>query len=416
MLKSLFVFYFLVCLAFGSAAQPVPSNCDGPDSVKNRYREATVQLALGRIKSQGKIDTLGPSIPGEYTDTFLRVLMAVHNATSLPSRDSVCKHFYSGPLPKFQVYTVRLIAHRNTPWMQEMLNGDSITSNDSLNSIMNFYRLRYYDYLTDFSGDSIDALILKTDSIYFMSSVGLELKNLSGVINSYPPFIWEMCTEDFQYSIHPGYIDMTYVYSWDWSGRSMCREHYWKFRVYDDCSVEFLESYGEIITDIKIPPTGITLNHPTISFTGLDSSVTLTAQILPVYSGQNQVAWHNSAFDVVSFTGDKVRPLKFGVSILTATSQAGHTARCTVTVAPPAGLDPPSGQPLISPNPFSDHLDVSGISTGFNYTIYTTDGRKLLHGTTFTGTIEELAGLNPAYYLLLITNESGIWKSWVLKD
>lgn len=85
----------------------------------------------------------------------------------------------------------------------------------------------------------------------------------------------------------------------------------------------------------KTEVTQITLNRTSVTLeTG--QSLTLTANILPVNATNKTVIWKSGNPEIVSVTGNgTIKGQKAGTAIITASSNNGKTASCTVTVRAP---------------------------------------------------------------------------------
>ncbi len=138
----------------------------------------------------------------------------------------------------------------------------------------------------------------------------------------------------------------------------------WTFVGNDDgiVSFEYKEGYGvfkalkagEITvtaTSVKTPElavtctlkvsaiavTGVTLDKTELSLNPDSESVTLTATVLPENATNKQVSWSSSNEEVATVLNGVVTPVAVGTAAITVTTaDGGHTAICTVTVAPVA--------------------------------------------------------------------------------
>ena len=86
--------------------------------------------------------------------------------------------------------------------------------------------------------------------------------------------------------------------------------------------------------------TGVRLNKTSLSFTGTGSSQTLTATVSPSNATNKTITWSSSNTSVATVSNGVVKAVGFGTATITAKSNNGKTASCSVTVNPiqPTGI------------------------------------------------------------------------------
>ena len=94
------------------------------------------------------------------------------------------------------------------------------------------------------------------------------------------------------------------------------------------------------VTVNPIAVTGVSLNKTSLSFTGTGSSQTLTATVSPSNATNKTLTWSSSNTSVATVFYGVVEAVGFGTATITAKSNNGKTASCTVTVNPiqPTGI------------------------------------------------------------------------------
>ena len=80
--------------------------------------------------------------------------------------------------------------------------------------------------------------------------------------------------------------------------------------------------------------TGVSLNKTSLSFTGTGSSQTLTATVSPSNATNKTITWSSSNTSVATVSNGVVKAVGFGTATITAKSNNGKTASCSVTVNP----------------------------------------------------------------------------------
>ena len=94
------------------------------------------------------------------------------------------------------------------------------------------------------------------------------------------------------------------------------------------------------VTVNPIAVTGVSLNKSSLSFTGTGSSQTLTATVSPSNATNKTLTWSSSNTSVATVSNGVVKAVGFGTATITAKSNNGKTASCSVTVNPiqPTGI------------------------------------------------------------------------------
>ena len=94
------------------------------------------------------------------------------------------------------------------------------------------------------------------------------------------------------------------------------------------------------VTVNPIAVTGVSLNKTSLSFTGTGSSQTLTATFSPSNATNKTLTWSSSNTSVATVSNGVVKAVGFGTATITAKSNNGKTASCSVTVNPiqPTGI------------------------------------------------------------------------------
>ena len=94
------------------------------------------------------------------------------------------------------------------------------------------------------------------------------------------------------------------------------------------------------VTVNPIAVTGVSLNKTSLSFTGTGSSQTLTATVSPSNATNKTLTWSSSNTSVATVSNGVVKAVGFGTATITAKSNNGKTASCSVTVNPiqPTGI------------------------------------------------------------------------------
>lgn len=231
---TLVLVFICSCGAYG---QKVASSCSAPDSVKAKFIHDAQRLALRYIYDRNSTFKDSADIADIYTQKVLGALLAVYNADSLPDRDSVYMIHTLG-LPEMR--SVRIMADHNTNWTSKLKQGIIPTGDAKIDSLLSLYHL---SFVSKFELSKGAVITLQSDRNYNMAAISTSFKKIPGVILAetiYPPGDGY----DIYYTPHDDYIELIYVKAWvDCQAGCIHRKH-WKFYVYPDCSVEFVNNTG----------------------------------------------------------------------------------------------------------------------------------------------------------------------------
>ncbi|HNX44535.1 MAG TPA: T9SS type A sorting domain-containing protein [Bacteroidales bacterium] len=237
---TLFMLFLLVLGTTVSKGQIVLSSCTAPDSIVAKYTDDADRLALGRFYRNALPYADSVSIPQAYSDTALKALLAVYNATELPERDTVVE-LYDIHTCMYALRRFAVIADSNQSWMQQLRNGVIPTGEPAVDSLMQLFNLSVESYSSvSYQGNH---------TVHFTSDKNYNILALVGLWNSVPGFYsclphGFMCPSmSLKDSIYSDHVELTYSHGWG-DCSAGCLHRYWKFNVYFDCSVGFAGSYG----------------------------------------------------------------------------------------------------------------------------------------------------------------------------
>jgi len=240
----------LILTSYSTYAQIVPSSCSAPDSVITKYKTDAYRMTLRRLLRNNSTykDTI--SIPKNITDTTLNALIAIYNATSLVARDTIVKTNPIHSFPNPDLNRINISADSNLVWMQNIRKGISPTGNSTIDSLLNKYKLKLQYYYA-YKFWPYHSLTLVSDSQYNILAMTKIFKGISGVYYS-DPYSIGGDGNNITDSIYPDHIEIIYSIGWGDCPAGCTERRFWKFKVYWNCSVEFVSSYGN-----RLPITGV---------------------------------------------------------------------------------------------------------------------------------------------------------------
>jgi hypothetical protein len=234
---------FLTLLIFAIAGtagfcQPVQSSCEAPDSIKALYEFDAKVLTVREMQ------TVIPDvieIPQNTIDYYLRMLLAVYNATSLPARDSVVICMPIHVFPEFTLQDILCGVDTTESWIANFLNGVSPTGNAQADDLIDTWHLSPGNFLP-----SIGVLNVKSEFDLNIPPLAAKFAQLPGVSYAEPNYYGGDGNDIVATPTPIENYNLLYTNGWGdcWSG--CLSEHTWHFSVNPlDCTVAFVESYGD---------------------------------------------------------------------------------------------------------------------------------------------------------------------------
>jgi Secretion system C-terminal sorting domain len=288
-------------------AQPVQSFCSGPTSLQNQYIQDAWYVAYDfQMHSDSLNMTNTLDIPSNVKDDVLACLLAVYNA-DLPARDTVIQKFNIHAYRDIDLHQFEMYLDTSHAWTHQILqNNCSSTGNVYMDSLAARYGFQvefvqiFPDWVEDF-----DALVrIKTSEYVNTDYLSKVLLGLQGVKFA-NPFTFGGDGNRIFYTPRDSFSEITFRHGWEDCPAGCVQHRDWLFRVYEDCSVEFISSYGDVLTPIRVLPqvsfttkiypnpanellniemTGLEGDMLQLQAFGMDGSQVLY-DILPVYNG-----------------------------------------------------------------------------------------------------------------------------------
>jgi hypothetical protein len=277
-----------------SWAQSTPTLCDAPDSIKALYQDDADLMALKQTLQQGTVWKDSVTINPQLSDSNMRALLAVYNATGLAARDTVINlRITNFPLPSMNI--LELVVDTNENWLQSWRNGNyANTGNPFVDSLSAKYGIstepfRIYPVSTQY------VRVVTTN--YNLEALAEIMKLASGVIHS-NSLIIRGGGDSISAIFNNNTALITYSHGWyiptSLGCYTGCPYHrYWQFQVdLSDCSVQYLGSYGDVLPQNYVSVSenaAVPLQfypNPFSEFINLENVALGTAFRLYAYNGQ----------------------------------------------------------------------------------------------------------------------------------
>lgn len=252
---------FLILLTFGAIAQVEPSSFAGDSIAVSLYQTDADVLTVERFFRNVITHKDSIHIQSAYSDTVLRALIAIFNVTAIPERDSVIDLYNIQTSSYASVSFMAIAADSNLSWMKQ-LKHDGLTSSISyVDRFINTHYANNYTYSSVVATTiclTCNRVFFYLDSNYNMPPLLNLFDTIAGVYYITPEAYGSISSthdgfSDLSDSLYSDHIQLTYSKGFG-DCDLVCPRRYWKFDLYFDCSVEFVESYGYSI------PIGINMN------------------------------------------------------------------------------------------------------------------------------------------------------------
>lgn len=237
---STIAFTLLTQLVLG---QVVTSSCTAHDSIIEKYNADADRLTVRKIYSNNLTYVDSIEIPQVHADTILNALIAVYNATSLPARDTIVSMYNIHSFPNPNINSFSVAADSNLIWMQQLKNGIFPTGNSTIDSLTNLYNLYVWNYSNFTSFLGYDVVYFQSDSNYNIQPLSIIYQSIPGVYYS-EPVGWGGDGNNITSTINSDHVELVYSVGWGDCPSGCIERRFFKFKVYYDCSVEFVNSYG----------------------------------------------------------------------------------------------------------------------------------------------------------------------------
>ena len=237
-----YLVFFLLVLAMPATtwAQPVPSDCEAPDSIAMLYEYDAQLLAARRMQDDpAYLTTL--EVEADLVEVYLGQLLAVYNAANFPAGDSVTKCLPLHVFPLADLHSFLLGLDPQSEWVQNLEAGIIPTGYSAFDSLFTLLELEVSNTVD--LGNSVLA-VLETEKVLHLQGVIQAFSGLDGLNYVEPNYIFG---DGGNITTDPGvgYTDLIYEYGWGDCPSGCIFAHFWQIRVYEDCSVEFISSWGD---------------------------------------------------------------------------------------------------------------------------------------------------------------------------
>jgi hypothetical protein len=231
-----------LCLSNIVKSQTVPSSCTAADSIVKLYYDDADRLAIKHTFNFNLPYKDSVTINKPLHKTYIKALLAVFNATNLPARDTVVQLKIHANLG-FVLNNVLFTADSSLLWMKNLRNNISPTGYSPLDSLMNKYYLTKQQYYP-MSSSMGDMVVLKSDTNFNALALSDIMDVCVPQINIVEANGLFGDGSQITDSLNTSFTELTYSFGWGDCPAGCISRRFWSFRVFNDCSVQYIGSYG----------------------------------------------------------------------------------------------------------------------------------------------------------------------------
>ena len=250
-----YIFFFVAFLVLPHSVQG-QYECQGilPPSVEDALLKDAQQITLRQIYQKQLPDTAEIDLPTDLVKIPLAALTALYQDQDLPHWEAVFVQYAIHTKEDLASRKIRLTVDTSQLWVQEWLlnqNGGFGSGTDLGNLLRTFKFSLEGDVLFQESAQpGVSDLVLT-----FISQGRLNLQPLleeikqSGLVKKVVSLMeFEEYTNDITMEVFDSYVEFLFSYGWDcFSGNQCNNQHFWRYRVYEDCQTEFIDDFGSTL-------------------------------------------------------------------------------------------------------------------------------------------------------------------------
>ncbi len=229
-------------------AQPVPSSCDGGSNLIASWKSDAWQITYQHLLEQNSPAINGVDLPETVHDSILRAVFAVFNAISLPARDTVIEQLEIRPVLEHDLHRVQVLVDTSFGWTAKWLDTVALTGNSWIDFLINTYDLEVENVqiVPDWVSNYDAAITLRTAKYINADFLAGLVANSSGVIFAYG-LKYGSDGDHVFFENKADFVEITFRHGWTDCPTGCVFHRDWLFRVFPDCSVEFVSSYGDLL-------------------------------------------------------------------------------------------------------------------------------------------------------------------------
>jgi hypothetical protein len=226
-----------------------PFSCDACSTVEAFFEQDALQLAA-RIMAEEPAYSNVVNIPANLTGPILDAIIAVYNAVDIPERNMVIECLNIHSFPRVNTNSMLVFADPSFSWVQVLAGGGFPSGNGQIDQLFNTYGLTASSHMVP---NGVIFTISSTNDLN-MTALAALFESVPGVTGT-EQTAYDGDGPDITYQDFDAYSTLTFSFGWGDCPAGCVSRRNWRFRVNGDCSVEFLNEWGDPYTQGCVPFT-----------------------------------------------------------------------------------------------------------------------------------------------------------------
>lgn len=227
------------------------------DSVQAAYLADAEQM-FARNSDQSQDFKSSPiEITSEEINPIASALLAIYGESDLPHWEEIINQYQIHTSTQISTRLVRVTADTSLLWtfQGEPQPGNFTSGNfelDRMLHVLGFQLLGIPEYIQIDGDPNIYIQFVMEASVGVHMDSFIKRVRIFNGIKAIEPLILPSQDEDYSTDISletfEDYLEFTFILNWDCEKGVNCKKsHNWVYRVYEDCSIEFIEENGEVL-------------------------------------------------------------------------------------------------------------------------------------------------------------------------
>lgn len=218
-----------------------PASPDPNEIGEGVRAEDAARLALREAARDDSLTLASPFIDPVVWQSLYDALQAVDGMRH-PARDSVVSMYGVRTFPYFSTQELDLYSILGAPSVEQWRNGGQVTGVVAIDSVTSRYELEVVEQRV-LSGLGWEGFRLRTTRHLNLFAVGRRLERADGILFAVPSS-WGGDGVDIEAERVDGGWELSYRIGWGDCPSGCIEDHYWRFRVLDDGTAEYIGSDG----------------------------------------------------------------------------------------------------------------------------------------------------------------------------
>lgn len=250
-MKKCLLVLFIFTSNFITLAQTISSSCTITDSIKSKYQNDADRLAIRKFFNYNLSYKDSAKIPQIHSDTILTALATLYNAINFPTRDTIIDILNIHSLGDYGLRGISIAIDSNTTWLVPLKTGILPCGNTQIDSLINTFHFSFINYSNLSNQLPFHIVNFISDSNYNIQAIANTFNAIQGVAYA-DKGLTTNNGFNIEDSILNDHVQLKFTYGWEDCQLGCLYWHYWKLKIYYDCKVEIVGSYGNQLNIVGI--------------------------------------------------------------------------------------------------------------------------------------------------------------------